>query len=455
MIKLGAFVVLLVTVFLAIPHALAVPAIHHWRTEQGLKAYFVAAPEIPIIDIRLMLGAGSARDNAMPGLSRLTTALLDKGSGDWDTDTIASRFENVGAVYSSSIERDVAWVSLRSLSASKYLEQAMTTFIRVLSAPSFPQRDFERTKNLMLVSLQGEAQQPDSIAEKAFYRAVYGDHPFASPINGTEAGINATKREDVQEFHQRYFVARNAVLAIVGAISPAEAEALAERISQSLPPGEPAPPLPRVEDLNQPEIIQIPFPSKQAHVYIGQPGIRRGDPDYFPLYVGNHILGGGGFSSRLVKEVRVKRGLSYSVYSYFLPQKVEGPFAIGLQTRADQAEQAASLVKHTIREFINKGPNKKELESSIKNITGGFPLRIDSNRDIVAYLAIIGFYNLPINYLETFNERVRAVDTAAIREAFQRRVQFDRMVTVIVGGRNEKGEKKSSKALLQSHEQPQ
>ncbi len=450
MIRFRACVLLFFVVLWPISHVLAVPAIHHWRTEEGLKVYFVTAPEIPIIDIRLMFGAGSARDNSLPGLSRLTTALLDKGSGNWDTDAVASRFEDVGAVYSSGIDRDVAWVSLRSLRASEYLEQAMATFIRVFSAPSFPQRDFVRTKNLMLVSLEGEAQQPDGIAEKAFYRAVYGDHPFASPINGTKAGINAIKRKDVQEFYGRYFVTRNAVLAMVGAISPAEAEALAERISRSLPAGDPAPPLPQVEALNQQKSIQIPFPSKQAHIYIGQPGIRRGDSDYFPLYVGNHILGGSGFSSRLVKEVRVKRGLSYSVYSYFLPQKVEGPFEIGLQTRADQAEQAVTLAKRTIREFIDKGPDKKELESSIKNITGGFPLRIDSNRDIVNYLAIIGFYNLPMDYLETFNDKVRAVDTLAIQDAFQRRLYFDRMVTVTVGGRNGDDEKKPSEAHLQS-----
>ena len=167
--------------------------------------------------------------------------------------------------------------------------------------------------------------------------------------------------------------------------------------------------------------------------------MRRDDPDYFPLYVGNHILGGSGFSSRLVKEVRVKRGLSYSVYSYFSPQSVKGPFSLGLQTRVDQASQAAELAKQTMRDFIKNGPSEEELEASIKNITGGFPLRTDSNADIVGYLAVIGFYELPLNYLDTFNEKVESVTRETIRGAFKRRLDVDHMTTVVVGGNNQGG----------------
>ncbi len=208
-------------------------------------------------------------------------------------------------------------------------------------------------------------------------------------------------------------------------------------IGKDLPAGEPAPELQAVKALQSQQLIQIPFPSKQAHVYLGQPGIRRDDPDYFPLYVGNHILGGSGFSSRLVKEVRVKRGLSYSIYSYFLPQKVRGPFEVVLQTRVDQAHKATDLVKETIARFVENGPSGAELEASIKNITGGFPLRIDSNSDIVAYLAVIGFYRLPLDYLDTFNDKIKAVSTQAILQAFKHQVDIDRMVTVIVGGDSE------------------
>jgi zinc protease len=166
---------------------------------------------------------------------------------------------------------------------------------------------------------------------------------------------------------------------------------------------------------------------------MGQPGVRRGDPDYFALYVGNQILGGGGLVSRISEEVREKRGLSYSAYSYFLPMRADGPFVLGLQTRNDSADEALKVLRQTLVDFRNDGPTGKELEAAKRNITGGFPLKIDSNSDILGYIAMIGFYKLPLDYLDTFNGKIEAVTAKQIRDAFQRRVDPDRMVTVTVG----------------------
>lgn len=434
MINRGVFALLLLAAVLLCSQALATPQIQHWRTENGLRVYYAYAPELPIIDIRLLFDAGSARDGVLAGLAALTTSLLDEGSGEWDADEIANRFEDIGALYSADVARDMSSVSLRSLGAEEILDSALETFVRVIGSPDFPERAFKRIKRLMRVALQSQAEEPESIAEKAFYRALYEDHPFAQPIDGTPQSIESIRRADVKAFYEKYFVARNGVLALVGDIDRTQAERIAQLIAEHLSAGEPAPPLPQVKPLRKGKVIHVPFPSKQAHVYIGQPGIRRGDPDYFTLYVGNHILGGSGFNSRLVKEVRVKRGLSYSVYSYFLPKLVEGPFEVVLQTRADQAQQAASLVRKTIAEFVEEGPDEDEFKASVKNITGGFPLRIDSNADIVAYLAIIGFYKLPLDYLDTFNANIRAVDREAIQETFERRLDVDQMVMVVVGG---------------------
>lgn len=440
--RLHYFALLSVLGFLGIGQALGAPVIQHWQSENGLRVYFVPAPEIPMVDIRLVFDAGSSRDQGLPGLASLTAGLLDEGSGDWNADVIANRFEDVGAEYSASVQRDMAWTSLRSLSAAEFFDPALEAFIRVVTSPSFPERDFRRLKNIMRVAIQAQDQEPDAIAEKAFYRAVYGDHPFADPVDGTEQSIDAIALEDVKDFHRRYFVARNAVLVLVGDISKEGAERVAQLIGKHLPVGKPAPSLPSVEALKAKRNIYIPFPSTQAHVYMGLPGIRRGDPDYFPLYVGNHMLGGSGLNSRLVKEVRVKRGLSYSIYSYFLPKIVKGPFEIVLQTRVDQANKAVTLTRQIIDEFIQNGPKEGELESSIKNITGGFPLRIDSNADIVSYLAVIGFYQLPLSYLDTFNTHIRSVNKETIQDAFRRRVHLEEMVTVIVGGEeSERGER--------------
>jgi zinc protease len=363
----------------------------------------------------------------------MTAAALDEGSGDLDANEIAIRFESVGAEYGSEVELDMAYMSLRSLSDPDLFEPAFDTYLSAVTAPSFPPRVFERIRKQTLVALREEAQSPESIASKAFYRAVYGDHPFAEPVIGTEQSVREIQPEDLRAFHRRYFVTGNTVLALVGDLTRAQAEKIAARIDEAMPHGTAPPPLPAVQRLAETKTVNIPFPSEQAHVLIGQTGIPRGHPDYFPLYVGNHVLGGSGFTSRLVKEVRVQRGLSYSVYSYFLPNLVAGPFIIGLQTRADQAAQATQVATETVQNFVRNGPTRQELALATSNITGGFPLRIDSNGDILEYLAMIGYYQLPLDYLDTFNSNVEAVDQAEIRKAFKERLEVEHMVRVVVG----------------------
>jgi zinc protease len=191
--------------------------------------------------------------------------------------------------------------------------------------------------------------------------------------------------------------------------------------------------LPPVAELSAGVVRTIGHDATQAHIMIGAPGIRRDDPDYFPLFVGNYILGGGGFASRIIEEVRQKRGLAYSAYSYFFPLKREGPFLIGMQTQRDQAGEALEVVRRTLREFVAGGPTEQELQAAKQNIVGGFPLRIDSNRKIHDYLSVIGFYRLPLSYLDDFVRNVERVTVSGIRDAFLRRINPDRMVTVVVG----------------------
>ena len=166
---------------------------------------------------------------------------------------------------------------------------------------------------------------------------------------------------------------------------------------------------------------------------LGYPGIKRGDADYFALYLGNHILGGGGFVSRLTEEVREKRGLVYSVYSYFMPMAELGPFQIGLQTKKEQADEAMKVVNATVAKFIQNGVTEKELKAAKDNIIGGFPMRIDSNAKILDYLSMIGFHKLPLTYLDDFNKQVAKVSSAQIKDAFKRRVKPENFVSVTVG----------------------
>lgn len=430
--RLGGLVLFLTTLTLS-PSLLAIPSIDTWETTKGAKVLFVAAPDLPMLDLRIVFPAGSARDGDRPGLASLTADLLDQGAGDWDADTIAERLEAVGAQLGIETQRDMTAISLRTLTREPALDQALETLAQIISRPRFAPADFTRVRANALVSLNRDDQDPATLGQKAFYRLLYGDHPYANDPAGTPSSLATLTPEDLTAFHARHYVARQAVIALVGAITRPQAEAIAERIVGGLAPGEPAPPLPPVSSNATANLERIHFPSTQTHIFAGQAGMSRTDPDYFPLYVGNHILGGSGLVSLLMDEVREKRGLSYSVYSYFLPMAEFGPFLAGLATKNDQGPQARDVLMATIQRFRDEGPSQEELEAAVKNITGGFPLRIAGNRKIAQYLAIIGFHGLPLDYLDRFNEHIRAVTVERIRDAFQRRIDPHRFTTVIVG----------------------
>lgn len=412
----------------------AAPDIEQWNTSNGVKTLFVAAPELAMLDIAITFDAGSGRDGKLAGLSMLTHGLLNTGTGQLDADAIAEQFEDVGAQYGASVNLDRSSVALRSLTDEALLTPALNTFINILTKPSFPEKDFLRIKNQSLIALKDSEQSPADIASRAFYKAIYGKHPYASPSLGFKESIDSISLNDVKKFHQQYLVAENALIAIVGGIDIDQAKKIAEQISLNLMRGSKPESIVQPQSMTDVADIYVPYPSQQAHVYLGQLGIQRGHPDYFTLYVGNHILGGGGFTSRLVKEVRVKRGLSYSVYSYYFPLYLPGPFTLGLQTRSDQAQQAAQVSLETIEKFVNEGPTQEELVSAKNNIIGGFPLRIDSNRDILGYLSLIGFYGLPLDYLESFNDKISSATEAEIRAAFSKHLQPNKLVKIIVGG---------------------
>ena len=420
---------------LSIAHAVdAGPRIQHWRTGNGARVYFIAAPALPMVDAQVAFAAGSARDAELPGLARFTNALLDDGAGSWSGDQIAERFDNLGARLQLDARRDMAWVALRSLTRDALLEQSSATVAALLAAPSFPQAALERQRKRMQVALRKDMESPGANAERAFYARVFKGHPYGSPPKGTAESLQAVTREQVARFHRRYYVAKNASVAIVGALDRAGAEALAESLVGELPAGERAESLPRVAALQEAEAVRLDHPSTQTHVILGQPGIARADADYFPLYVGNHILGGSGLVSRLSEEIRERRGLSYSVSSYFLPMERPGPYRMGLQTQNDKADQALGLLRGTLKRFLEEGPTEQEMDAAKKNITGGFALRIDTNRKQAEYLAMLGFYNLPLDYLDTFNDQVTAVTREQIQDAFRRRLNPERMITVMVGG---------------------
>jgi len=412
----------------------ASPDIEHWTTKNGSRVYYVHAPELPMVDVRIVFDAGAARDGDKPGLSILTNGLLAEGAGGLSANELAERFGSIGAQFGNSAHRDMATLTLRTLSDKTIFDKAVATLATILAMPNFPKVAFERERSRLLTTLKRHKQSPSSQADEAFFGAVYEGHPYRFLPTGTEEGINGLTIDKLKDFYNRYYVGRNAVIAIVGDIDRQAAEQLAEFTVGLLPAGQPAGDLPKVAALKNSKEIRINHSSAQTHILVGQPGMKRGDPDYFALYVGNHMLGGSGLVARLSNEIREKRGLAYSSYSYFRPMRKNGPFTIGLQTKNESAEEALTVLRETIGQFIKDGPTAKELEASKKNITGGFPLRISSNKKIIDYIGMIGFYNLPLDYLDTFNSKVQAVTVEDIKKAFQKRIHLDKMVTVMVGG---------------------
>lgn len=411
----------------------ATPQIQAWTTPDGARALFIATPGLPMVEVRVVFDAGSARDGAQFGLATLTAAMLETGAGEWDADTVAARLEGVGAQLETGISRDMAWVSLRSLTREPLLAQALATARAVIVKPNFGEADLARERQNQLTGIRRRQETPGDLAGEVFFAEFYGEHPYAHPRDGTLATVERLTREEVQAFHRQYYVAKNATVVMVGELDRAQAEALAIGLLAGLPSGEAAPPLPPMPALAATRELRQEFASAQTHVLAGLTGMKMADPDYFPLYVGNHILGGGGLVSRISEEIREKRGLTYSASSAFYQFRDSGVFLMSFQTNNAKAEEAVAVLHQTLRDFLATGPTEAEVMAAKQNLAGGFPLRLDSNRELLAQLAVIGFYRLPPDYLETFIARIEAVTAAEVRQAFQARFDLGRMLTVRVG----------------------
>jgi zinc protease len=419
---------------LAAAPALATPLIQHWQAQSGAQVYFVEDHGLPMLDVDVGFHAGSAFDTAdKSGVAAMTQNMLNLGSQGLGEDDISRGLADIGAQLGGGFDQDRAGISLRTLSNPAQRDQALDIMASVLQHPTFPDNVLQREKARLIAALKDKQTRPEAIADKAFAKAVYGDHPYGLQPSGEIATVQNITRSDLVDFYTKHYGAKSAVVAIMGDVTRPEAEAIAEKLTAQLPAGGASTAIPPVTMHIKPSEQRIPHPASQSHILIGAPGVSRTDPDYFTLYVGNYILGGGGFVSRLMNEVREKRGLAYSVYSYFIPMQQPGPFRIGLQTRKASADEALAIVRETLRKFIEQGPTAQELKAAKEHIIGGFPLRIDSNGKILSYLSMIGFYDLPLTYLDDFPAKVEKVTVADIRDAFKRRVDPDALATVIVG----------------------
>ncbi len=429
------------TALFGLKPAWALLPIEHWQEPSGAQVWLVQSPAIPMVDVQIDFDTGSRRDpREQAGLAQAAAGMVSKGVragrgfAALDENALGEAWADLGAQFEAGAGRDALSFSLRSLTEPALLDKAVYLAAREMAEPTFPAEVWERERARWSAAIQESDTRPGTVATKAFAQAVYGTHPYGQiPSAETLARIGAA---DLQRYHARYLDACRARVHIVGAVERAQAKLLVAALLSRLPASSPCaglPAVPEVAPLQAAVEKRIPFASAQAHVLIGQPGFARKDPDFLALLVGNHILGGGGFVSRLTEEVREKRGLSYSVYSGFSPGLNAGSFTIGLQTRPDQAAQALQVAREVLARFVAEGPTEEELRAAKDNLVGGFALRIDSNKKLLGNVVNIATYGLPLDYLDGWTRRVEALTVADVKAAMARKLQPERMVTVVVG----------------------
>jgi len=408
---------------------LAAP-VQSWTTAQGTRVYFIETHALPIVDVQISFLAGSAFDPpALPGLASMTASLLDQGAGARNEKEVAETLADIGAQMSSGAGMDSASVSLRTLSDPERRATAVALMVDALTQPHFDGAVFKRDQARSVAGLKEALTKPQVLSQRAYMSAIYPDHPYGRLT--TPESLAQLSRSDVALFWRQHYSAARASIALVGDLTRAEAEALAIRLTEALPADQADVPrtLPKPA-VTAAQVVRVDHPASQAHLLVGMPSVARDDAEQIALQVGNYTLGGGGFVSLLTKSVREDRGYAYSVYSYFDPKLVEGPFTIGLETKRSQANDALKVVDTVLGDFLQRGPTAEQLKAAQDNIAGGFALRIDSNSKLAANLGVMAFYGLPTDWLEKYPERVRALTPEAVRAAFQKHVKPEQLVTV-------------------------
>jgi zinc protease len=441
-LKKSTLVCLLTFGYLVTAHAIL--PIEKLDSFKGSKGYLVQTKALPMVDIEVSIDAGDRFDpSGKSGLADMVAALMNYGvrgdQGILSEAQIADEIADLGANIGLSVGGERTILRIRSLSRKDLRDRAVKLAAAMLSSPIYDAKIVEREKQRTMTNLLEAETKPEFVLERRFAKSIYGDYPLGNtPTVKSVAAVNA---KDLTQFHQQFYRSDRMIVSIVGDVDRAQANEIVQTLLQKIPQsGNPIAKLPEfqrspVESLAQRE-IQIPFDSQQAHIAMGMTAVTRSNPDYFPLLVGNYILGGGGFVSRLVAEVREKRGLAYSVSSYFVPGKDTGIFRAGLQTKNDQAAMALEVMSSTIAKFIADGPLPSELLAAKSNLVNGYPLRIDNNRKLLDNVSSIAWNDLPLDTMEVWTKQVEAVTLEQVNAAFQKYLAMDRMKIVVLGAKN-------------------
>ncbi|MGP5224512.1 M16 family metallopeptidase [Psychrobacter aquimaris] len=436
------------------PLKVTVPTIQQFKTKAGVPVRFVQTTALPIVDIDLRFNAGSARDGSISstgfGIANMTATMLTQGSKRLDENEFTRAVETLGIDLNSSAYKDMFIVSLRSLSDDKHLLPAVDLMTQMLSEPAFDENILARNKARLLVGLQQQKQDPNSLASIAFNEALYGDHPYAHPSAGTLESVPTIEKQQLIDFKNRYLVAANASVAITGNLTLEQAKKLAEEITSKLPKGQPTTELPEPKPLSQAKHIHIPFPSTQTTVLMGQLGDKRAtDPQsqqkQTNFAVGNEILAGGDFNARLMTEVRQNLGYTYGISGSMNPMLARGPYQIGFSTRNDKARAAIDASLAVINDTLEKGVTNTEMRLTTDNLKNSFPMSFASNAGINGLLGMMNFYQLPNNYLTDYVKRIDQVQLSEVNQTMRDTLKPDDFLIVTVGQEDPWKDKKTNK----------
>ena len=409
----------------------AVISVKKWVTPTGTAVWYYPRTHLPMVDIAVVLRAGSAFDQQHPGVAMLTTRMLNQGADSMTADQIAQQFDRCGASYAAVADKDKAVVQLRSLSAARYLDSALTLFQKVLTAPDFKTADFRRLRQLQMYSEKKIQSDPGLVALEHMYTVLYQQHPYGHPVNGT---VNDTKKLTVQmvrDFYKKMYVAKNAVIVIVGNVSLKKAHRIAALISHNMGTGPAAKGL-KLAARPRAQQKMIEAPVNQSAVLIGALGVTPHSADYYNLVLANYILGGG-MQSILFDILRNRQGLTYGAFSKFYAMQYRGPFLLSLSTRTNKRDKALAVAWQALHDYVRKGPTAAQVSNAKKELSARWPVLLSANSDLLKYAIFVAFYDLPMNFLSDYINHIRAVTPPSAHQALKKYLSLSMLSTVVVG----------------------
>lgn len=411
--------------------------IQRWHTDAGTQILLVERHDLPIVDYAVIFkGAGSTAEPV--GKSHIASplaAMLLRGTKQLSEEQFTEKINDLASRTSGSSSFEYSLFSFRSLSQINHLQPTAQLFGQALATPRFDAEVLQRLQNQAVLSLKQAQSYPSFLTAREQTRLNYGNHPYGKSAYSNEASIRAVKMRDLQQFHRTHYAQNRAIVLIVGDIDRAGATRLVQQTLGALPRESKVQAATPVVPIRGGQISHLPFDaSEQTSISIGLPVLKYDDPDYFALLVGNYVLGGGGFDSRLMKVLRDQYGYTYGASSSLTAYEQAGPFNISLTTQRENSEKALQAAQQVLADFVAQGPTDAELKQAQDHITGSFPMNFDSNAKLLSVLVSIGLNQRPTDWLDTYNDKVRALTVDDIRRAWQKHIQPQKMNVVITGG---------------------